>query len=66
MLKMQCNMCGKSFDTFDEQGGVSICKTLGYGTKYDGEILRLDLCCECLDNLIDKCVLSPIEPQSTR
>ena len=55
-----CNKCGKTFDVWDEHEGFGIHKHLGYGTKYDGDDLQLNLCCECMENLIDECVFSPI------
>lgn len=36
-------------------------KRLGYGTKNDGDILDLHLCCQCMDKLVDECDISPIE-----
>ena len=36
---------------------------MGFGSKYDGEHIRLSLCIQCFDSLIDelapKCVESP-------
>lgn len=55
-----CNKCGKSFDMWDKQEDFSIYSTLGYGTKYDGSKLELDLCCDCMEKLIDDCKVSPI------
>ena len=47
-----CNKCGKKFDFWDTQEDFSIERSLGYGTKYDGSTLELDLCCECMEKLI--------------
>lgn len=55
-----CNKCGKKFDEWDTEEGFSIYSTLGYGTKYDGSKLELDLCCKCMEKLIDSCAVSPI------
>ena len=55
-----CNKCGKTFDMWDMQEEFSIKKKLGYGTKYDGDDLDLCLCCDCMEKLIDSCILSPI------
>lgn len=62
-----CNVCGKTFDLWDELGDFG-CKTeLGYGSKYDGMKLELDICCECMDKLIDNCKISPlIDPEVCR
>ena len=56
----KCNMCGKVFDNYDEFMGFSIHRILGYGSKYDGDTLELDLCCECVDKLIEMCTVSPL------
>ena len=55
-----CNVCGKPLDIFDFQEEFRLQRSLGYGTKYDGEYLDIRLCCDCMDELIDKCVISPI------
>ncbi len=55
-----CNKCGKKFDFWDTQEDFSIKKSLGYGTKYDGSTLELNLCCECMEKLIEECAISPI------
>lgn len=59
--KITCNMCGKTFDFWDEQEGFSIEGMVGYGSKYDMCQLRLDLCCDCMDKIIDQCVISPVK-----
>lgn len=55
-----CNKCGKPFDMWDEQENFHIYRDLGYGTKYDGSKLELDLCCKCLEDLAEQCKISPI------
>lgn len=55
-----CNKCGKKFNIWDTQEDYSIYKQLGYGTKYDGASLELDLCCDCMEKLIDECVILPV------
>ena len=60
MTMKVCNLCGGEFDVFDEQEGFSIHKTCGYGTKFDGERLELDICCGCMEKLVDSCVVTPI------
>ena len=54
-----CNICGKKFDILDANESFNIHKKLGYGTKYDGEILDLNICCSCMDELISKCKKNP-------
>lgn len=62
MLTKTCNMCGKSFDLWDDQEDFSIHKrVIGYGSKHDGEALRLNLCCGCMDELIKSCKIYPCE-----
>lgn len=45
-----CNLCGKILVT---ECDLSIHTRLGYGSKYDGSLIDLDLCPECTDKLID-------------
>lgn len=58
--KIICNKCGKEFDMWDEQEDFSIHRQAGYGSKYDGQNIELDLCCECMDKLIEECKISPL------
>lgn len=58
--KTVCNKCGKEFDLWDAQEDFTIEGVLGYGTKYDGDKLKIHLCCDCMEKLIDECVVSPI------
>lgn len=61
MRKTICNLCGEDFDFWDEQEDYSIYKRIGYGSRYDGKHLSLDICCKCMDELIGRCVISPVE-----
>ena len=51
-----CNMCGKSFDEWDYH--------IGYDSKYDLNRLRLNLCIECFDKVLDfikpQCKINPL------
>lgn len=58
--KNTCNKCGKRYDLWDTQEDFSIHRQLGYGTKYDGDYLDIRLCCSCMEELIEKCSVSPI------
>lgn len=59
---MKCNMCGKDMDIFDKQTGISfIGKLLGYGSEFDGDVLNIHICCDCLDKIIKCCKISPLE-----
>lgn len=53
-----CTMCGKDFDLWDEQEGFSTERRIGYGSKYDGEELQFDFCCDCFDRIVDR--ISPL------
>lgn len=55
---LTCNKCGRQFGKFDT--GFNIACFMGYGSKYDGEMLDLNMCCDCMDKFIDSCKLSPI------
>ena len=60
--KTYCNKCGKEFDKTDMTGGImSFRHYIGYGSVHDGSCIVLDLCADCLDNLIDSCKISPLE-----
>lgn len=55
-----CNKCGKPLDIWDKQEDFSLVRKLGYGTAYDGEILELQVCCDCMETFITECVVSPV------
>jgi hypothetical protein len=59
-----CNVCGKTFDMSDEQEGFGFNYDVGYGSVHDGEKIRLDMCCECFDKVLEYvlplCKHSPI------
>lgn len=67
MYKRVCNICGKEFDMWDEQEDFSLVRHVGYGSKYDGETIQLDMCCDCFDKLMDglipKCAIPPVKEQ---
>lgn len=56
-----CNMCGKELDEADRRQHFSLYQIIGYGSKYDGMGIVLDLCSNCMDELIDRCKISPLE-----
>lgn len=58
--EMTCNVCGKKFDFWDTQENYNIHTYCGYGSKFDGETIDLDICCECFDKLVESCKVSPI------
>lgn len=65
MVKHICNMCGKDFDDWDEQESFHMDYHVGYGSKYDGSVIKADFCCDCFDRIMDvlveKCKYSPIQ-----
>lgn len=56
----RCNRCGKTLDLWDVQEDFRIRRHLGYGTKYDGDILDLQICCKCMDKMIEECAITPV------
>lgn len=63
MIEHICNKCGKKFNVFDEQQNFGFNYFVGYGSKYDGSRIELDLCCKCFDEVVDsiaaQCKFSP-------
>lgn len=55
-----CNRCGKILDFFDKQQNFFIHTKLGYGSIFDGETVYYQLCCDCIDKVINECVIQPI------
>lgn len=60
--KTFCNKCGREMDIFDTTLRFGLYKRLGYGSIHDGDYIELDICCDCLDAIIDSCVIDPIIP----
>lgn len=60
----RCSMCGTIFNIWDEQADFCFESRIGYGSVYDGEVLRMDLCCACFDKvmgvIIPMCRENPI------
>ena len=52
-----CNLCGKELDFWDVQEDFTLHRHVGYGS----EVIKLRLCCECFDHIVDECKVSPIE-----
>ena len=55
-----CNICGNKMELHDIYADFTIHKQLGYGTEYDGDLLDLHICNDCMSKLINECVVSPI------
>ena len=62
MRTIRCNLCGKEVGgyTQDFNDDLFIHTQLGYGSKYDLCDLRFDFCSDCMDKLIDQCVIPPV------
>ncbi len=61
MEKTYCNICGREFDIFDTQEGFEILSPeIGYGSKHDGCRLKLNICIDCMDDIIDRCKITPV------
>lgn len=52
----RCTVCGKKFDMWDVQESFRFHHRVGYGSKYDGRDLNLNMCCACFDGLMDELV----------
>ena len=58
-----CNICGQPLDFFDEQQGLTIHRRLQYGSRYDGDVVCMRFCCNCFDEMVDECEVSPIDKE---
>ena len=67
MTTKKCNICGKTFDTFDDMFDFGLHTIIGYGSKRDGDTINLDVCTDCVDELLDeldkRCVITPFIEQ---
>lgn len=59
-----CNRCGKVLDAFDLQQDFVIHKRIQYGSVYDGCDVEYRLCCDCFDEAVRQCVVSPIKEEA--
>jgi len=62
-ITKKCNLCGKDFTLLDDHFDMSLHEYAGYGSKFDGSIVHIDFCTGCFDNLVESCVISPIEEE---
>lgn len=53
MNKLICSMCGKELDEFDLQEDFYFKHYIGYGSKYDMNIIECRLCCNCFDKTLE-------------
>ena len=47
-----CTKCGKVFDECDEENQFGLQYVPGYGSGFDGENIKIDLCCDCFDEVV--------------
>lgn len=61
---IRCNICGKAFDSYDYHHDLCFDKCMGFGSVHDLERIRLNLCCDCFDKVLDRvlpqCKIDPI------
>lgn len=55
-----CNVCGKRMDDWDASNGLHLDIFMGYPSDFDGDGVELDICVQCLDDLIRRCAISPL------
>ena len=53
MKKQSCTMCGRRLLLHDKYADLHFEKQIGYGSVHDGEIFKIDFCCECFDKFTD-------------
>ena len=53
MIIHKCDLCGKFLNEYDEQENFGLhYNNIGYGSKYDGCNINIDMCCECFDKMM--------------
>lgn len=55
--KTICNMCGKEFDEWDVQEQFGFHYHVGFGSRFDEQIIDCDLCCSCFDKMMEEYIL---------
>lgn len=59
---VSCDMCGKEFNEFDRQEDFGFYyPNIGYGSKFDGTHISIDLCCDCFDKMIEEYVIPKLQ-----
>lgn len=60
-----CHMCGKIFDEWDYRENFCFDYHIGYGSKYNINRLKLNLCIDCFDKVLDfilpQCKTNPLK-----
>ena len=65
-VQAKCNLCGKPLTQIDLAQKFSIHRVVGYGSAYDMSEIRLRMCCECFDAMVDGCEVSPVVKEGFR
>ena len=59
--ELHCNFCGRQLGIFDIQEPLLIKNHMGYGSKFDGEVIDIRFCCDCFDAIVEQCEISPVK-----
>lgn len=61
MKIFKCDLCCKDFDEFDTQENFGLhYSSVGYGSKFDGESIDVDMCCGCFDKMMENYIIPQI------
>lgn len=52
-ITKRCNMCGKTFNFWDNQENFCLDQRVGFGSSHDMHRIKLNLCCNCFDKVLD-------------
>lgn len=58
--QVYCNICGGLMDFWDIQEDFTIHRCVGYGSVHDMEEIKLHMCCECFDRIVEQCAINPV------
>ena len=62
MKIFKCDLCGKELNEFDMQENFGLhYSKIGYGSKFDGKTIDIDMCCSCFDKMMDKYITPKIK-----
>lgn len=62
MKIFKCDLCGKELNEFDMQENFGLhYSNIGYGSKFDGESIDVDICCTCFDKMMDEYITPQIK-----
>lgn len=61
MMIRKCDLCGKVFNNYDEQEGFGLRYEVGYGSRYDGSSINVDICCDCFDKMMDEYIVPKLK-----